>query len=146
MRRQIPVVASIFLFFSAAHSAAAAPCGLDISKAPDRLVLALSEMQAGNYLAFVGALEAEGRTPSDESLTLASELESYSSEGFEECVVAKEEVGPNSQSLFVVFMDTEEEIERVLYVFFMVVKIGDRWQFIKTQVSTNFDDAYQFVR
>jgi len=46
---------------------------------------------------------------------------------------------------FFVFKDGEQD-ERVVYVFVMLVRFEDSWQFIKTQVSTNFDEVYQFVR
>jgi len=136
---------STALFCAATPLAAEGICGLEETAAPESLVLAIHSMQAGDFVAFVGALEPEGRSPPENSLKLASELESYSSEGFEKCVVVREEIRPNAQSLFLVFKDGEQD-ERVVYVFFMLARFEDSWQFIKTQVSTDFDEVYQFVR
>jgi hypothetical protein len=136
---------STALFCAATPLAAEDTCGLEKIVAPESLVLAIDSMRAGDFVAFVGALEPEGRSPPENSLKLASELESYSSEGFDKCVLAAEDIGPNAQSLFFVFKDGEQD-ERVVYVFVMLVRFEDSWQFIKTQVSTNFDEVYQFVR
>jgi hypothetical protein len=62
------------------------------------------------------------------------------------CTVAREDNGLNSKSYFLVFRDTDGEDERIVYVFFMLAKMEEEWLFLKTQVSTNFDEVYEFVR
>jgi len=101
-------------------------------------------MQTGDYEEFVATLESDGKSPPEDSLKLAADLENYSSDGFQECVVLREDVRTSSQSYFTLFKDANND--RVVYVFFMIARIGDSWQFIKTQVSTNFDEVYLFVR
>jgi hypothetical protein len=145
-RKLLHTLLSTAIFCAASYSAAASTCGFESSGLPAILARATSQMQEGDYIAFVGTLEAEGKSPPEDSLTLAADLENYSSEGFSECIVAREDLRPNSQSFFLIFKDREQDNERVLYVFFMLARIGDSWQFIKTQVSTNFDEVYQFVR
>jgi hypothetical protein len=145
-RSLLPTLFSVVFLGVSARSAASDTCGLNNGEAPDNLVLAVQKIQEGDYLAFISVLETGGRSPSENSLQLATDLEAYATDGFEMCTVAREDNGLNSKSYFLVFRDTDEEDERIVYVFFMLAKMQEEWLFLKTQVSTNFDEVYEFVR
>jgi hypothetical protein len=139
-------ILSAVLLGASARSAVSEICALNDKEAPDELIFAVQKLQDGDYLEFVSAIESKGRLPPDSSLALASDLEDYAADGFELCTVAKEEIGSSSQSYFLVFKDGSADNERVIFVFFMLAKMREDWLFLKTQVSTNFDEVYEFVR
>ena len=137
---------SAMFFGASARSAISETCAFGDVDAPDELILAVRKLQEGDYLGFVSVIETGEQSPSENSLQLASELEKYAADGFELCTLAKEDIRLNSQSYFLVFKDVTLDEERIVYVFFMLAKMHEEWLFLKTQVSTDFDQVYAFVR
>ncbi|MCU0828415.1 MAG: hypothetical protein MUE52_13645 [Tabrizicola sp.] len=136
---------AVLFFAIPAVPAAADTCGLKKDAAPESVIRAIQKIQDGDYTAFVSAIEHEGSEPQESSLSLASDLESYAGDGFQDCVIIMEDIRANSHSLLLFFSDGNDN-ERIIYVFFMLARIEGEWMFLKTQVSTSFDEVYQYVR
>ncbi|MHA3916791.1 hypothetical protein [Halovulum sp. GXIMD14793] len=117
-------------------------CGISAKNVPMELVEPLDRIRTGDYIQFVDLIDPNKKVAPEKRLNLSSGLEEYAEDGFASCTVLISENKKLYYTSFVVFHDDS----RTLFAFFALGNIGGKWVFIKTHVSSDFDEVYDFVR